>query len=77
MSTEVNPATYTTRQGDMVDAIAKARYGSELGGTTEAILIANPGLADRGPVLPENVAIVLPEIAPPTPRRIASVDLWS
>ncbi len=68
---------YITKQGDMVDAIARARYGSEHGGMTEAILKANPGLAARGPVLPENLTLTLPEIAPPGPRRLATVDLWS
>lgn len=68
---------YLTREGDMVDAIAAARYGTEHRGMTEAILAANPGLAGRGPVLPENITILLPDIAPPGPREIASVDLWS
>lgn len=68
---------YVTRQGDMVDAIAYRTYGSEHNGTTEAILAANPGLADRGPVLPENIEIVLPDIPPAQVKRIATVDLWS
>lgn len=69
--------TYITRQGDMVDAIAYRAYGSEHNGTTEAILAANPGLADRGPVLPANVEIVLPDIPAPQVKRIATIDLWS
>lgn len=69
--------TYVTRQGDMVDGIAYRAYGSEHGGTTEAILAANPDLADRGPVLPENLTIVLPDLPPPAPREIATVDLWA
>lgn len=61
----------------MVDAIAWRAYGSELNGATEAILAANPGLADRGPVLPENITILLPDLPPAQARPIATVDLWS
>lgn len=68
---------YVTRQGDMVDAIASRAYGSEHNGTTEAILAANPGLADRGPVLPENIEIKLPDISPAQVKRLPTVDLWS
>lgn len=69
--------TYVTKQGDMVDAIAFRVYGSEHRGTTEAILAANPGLCERGPVLPANVRIVLPDLPKPAPREIATVDIWS
>ncbi len=68
---------YVTRQGDMIDAIAYRAYGTEHNGTTEAILAANPGLGDRGPVLPENIEIALPDIPPAQVKRIATVDLWS
>lgn len=53
---------YVTIDGDMVDAIAHARYGRH-GANTEAIYEANPGLAARGAVLPAGVAIRLPIIA--------------
>lgn len=68
---------YVTRQGDMVDAIAYRAYGTEHNGTTEAILAANPGLADRGPVLPENIEIKLPDIPVSRTKRLATVDIWS
>ncbi len=67
---------YLTKQGDMVDAIAYAKYGYTAG-STEAVLAANPGLADMGPVLAANVTINLPTIAPPGPATIPTVDLWS
>lgn len=67
---------YVTKQGDMVDGLAKAFYGDEHGGTTEAILAANPGLADRGPVLPENITLIIPDVTLPSPRTIATVNLW-
>lgn len=67
---------YVTQQGDMVDAIAKRAYGDEHTGATEAILAANKGLADHGPLLPANLTIALPDLTRPTPQ-IASVDLWA
>ncbi|MBY6242219.1 tail protein X [Methylosinus sp. Sm6] len=68
--------TYVTSRGDMVDAIAARAYGDEHIGAAEAILAANPGLAEHGPILPENLTILLPDLARPRPQ-IATVDLWS
>lgn len=45
----------------MVDEIAWTYYGTTDAGQTEAILAANPGLADYGPVLPSGVVITLPD----------------
>lgn len=69
--------TYVTQQNDMVDAIAARAYGDEHGGATEAILSANRGLADHGPLLPANLTIVLPDLARPRTAELASVDLWT
>lgn len=55
-------ATYTCIAGDMVDAICVAVYGEE-SGYTEAVLEANPGLADLGPVLPAGTIVKLPSIS--------------
>lgn len=64
---------YTTKQGDMVDAICSQKYGDE-SGYVEAILRVNPGLADEGLVLPAGVLIELPEInAQLTPQ---AKSLW-
>lgn len=68
--------TYVTVQGDMVDRIAWAMLPGRAG-AAEAILAANPGLADRGPVLPANLVIQLPDLPPPAPRRLPTVDLWT
>lgn len=46
----------------MVDAICMAVYGDEPG-YTEAVLEANPGLADIGPILPAGVVVSLPDLA--------------
>lgn len=52
---------YTVRRdGERLDRIARAELGSEHGGTLEAILALNPGLAALGPVLPLGTPIRLP-----------------
>ena len=64
--------SHRTTEGDMVDEICKAHYGSEA--MTEAVYEANPGLAARGPILPKGVEITLPEQAPAPVRK--PVRLW-
>lgn len=66
-------AYYITKQFDMVDEICWRYYGRTQQ-TVEAVLIANPGLADMAPILPPNVAIFLPDI--PQPLVSELVDLW-
>ena len=66
---------YVTQQGDMVDAIAWRNYGF-VAGAAEAILAANPGLADQPPVLPENLTIELPDVAAVAAPAKATVNLW-
>lgn len=56
-------ASHVTVKGEMVDLICRRVYGDE-SGFVERVLAANPGLADRGAVLPGGVVIELPEIAP-------------
>lgn len=60
-------------QGDTVDVICQRIYG-RTAGVTEAVLEANPGLADLGAVLPHGTEIELPD-TPPQPA-IARVQLW-
>lgn len=50
-----------TQQGDTVDALCWRHYG-RTDGTVEAVLEANNGLADYGPVLPLGLSVELPEI---------------
>ena len=66
---------YVTQQGDMVDAIAWRFYGF-VAGAAEAILAANPGLADQPPVLPENLTIQLPDVAATASPPKQTVNLW-
>ena len=66
---------YTTKANDMVDAIAYKVYGATAG-YTEAILAANPGLADQGPILPAGITITLPDMSNQA-QQIQTVKLWS
>ncbi len=65
---------YTTKDGDTVDYIAWRHYGRQDGQIVEMLLDANPGLADRGPVLSSGTSIALPEM--PTPEQDNGVRLW-
>jgi phage tail protein X len=66
--------TYTTKDGDVVDAIAYAYYGTLDGLVVEQLLAANNGLSDYGPILPAGVVITLPVIA--TNNTNQAVKLW-
>lgn len=66
--------TYRTREGDMIDAICRRFYGHETG-AVEAVLEANPGLADHGPVLPPGTPVELPDLPRPV-ETIPTVKLW-
>lgn len=66
---------YRTKDGDMLDYICWKHYGQQ-SGAVEAVLVANPGLADRGPVLPANVVILLPELPKPV-VEVQPIRLWS
>lgn len=57
--------TITTTDGDMIDLIAWDHYGFHEG-AVEAILEANPGLAQQQPVLAGGLVIVLPVIEKPS-----------
>lgn len=67
-------ATVIASQGDTVDAICWRYYG-RTAGVTEAVLDANPGLADLGPVIPHGTAVTLPDAAPQAEQR-QMVNLW-
>lgn len=65
--------TMRALQGDTVDAICWRQYG-RTAGVTEAVLEANPGLADLGAQIPQGTLITLPEQAPQPQRQM--VNLW-
>lgn len=66
--------TYRTSQGDTLDYICWKFYAQQ-SSAVEAVLLANPGLADLGPVIPTNTEIVLPELPKPA-AEVQPIRLW-
>lgn len=65
---------YETRDGDVLDAIAFAHYGSTSAGQLEAVLVANPGIAALGAVLEAGVRVALPDLSDDLPSE--ALQLW-
>ncbi|WP_379554948.1 tail protein X [Pseudomonas sp. MD332_8] len=63
-----------TNQNDTVDVLCWRFYG-RTAGVTEAVLEANPGLADHGPILPQGLVVNMPEAQASAPQR-QMVQLW-
>ncbi|WP_085600856.1 MULTISPECIES: tail protein X [unclassified Pseudomonas] len=66
--------TLRAQQNDTVDAVCWRHYG-RTAGVTEAVLEANPGLADHGPILPQGLAVLMPDTQTTAPQR-QMVNLW-
>lgn len=66
--------TVIAAQGDTVDSLCWHYYG-RTAGVTEAVLDANPGLADLGPIIPHGTTVILPDAAP-QPEQRQVVNLW-
>ena len=64
---------YQTRQGDSLDYICWKHYGRQ-SGAVEQVLLANPGLAERGAIYSENITINLPELAVVKTENI--LNIW-
>jgi len=64
---------YQTRQGDSLDYICWKHYGRQ-SGAVEQVLAVNPGLAGLGVIYPENVTIVLPELA--VVKTESTINIW-
>lgn len=62
-----------TIKGDTVDRICWRFYGRTTG-MTEAVLLANPNLAEQGAVLPAGLLIELPEITEEPVQPL--IQLW-
>lgn len=65
---------YHSKAGDTADSIAWAVYGRQDGGLVEALLDANPGLSDMGPLLPAGIRIAVPDA--PEPAQVEGIRLW-
>lgn len=63
-----------TQQNDTVDALCWRHYG-RTAGVVEAVLDANPGLADKGPTLSAGLLVTLPEQQTAAPEQ-QMVSLW-
>ncbi len=69
------PATYETRENDVLDEVVWRYYGRQDNGLVEAVLEANRGLAEFGPLLPAALEIILPDA--PTPEPAQRLQLFS
>lgn len=45
-------------------------------GAVEQVLAANPGLADRGPFLPEGYPVIVPDLADVRTPKLDLIQLW-
>lgn len=66
--------TVIAHQGDTVDAICHRHLG-RTAGVTEQVLEMNPGLASKGPVLPEGTPVLLPTQST-APVQKQTIQLW-
>lgn len=66
--------TYRAAQGDTLDYICWKQYGQQ-SGAVELVLAANPRLADLGPVIPLDTAILLPDLPAPA-AEVKKINLW-
>ncbi|MDX6042899.1 tail protein X [Scandinavium lactucae] len=61
------------QQGDTLDALCHRHYG-RTEGVVEAVLAANPGLAELGAILPHGTCISLPVVD--TAAVTETLNLW-
>ncbi|MDV2903783.1 phage tail protein X [Grimontella sp. AG753] len=61
------------QQGDTLDALCDRHYGRTQG-VFEAVLAANPGLAEWGAVLPHGTAVELPDVQSAPVSQ--TINLW-
>lgn len=54
-----------TEEQERLDRIARKLYGSEGGGSLEALLTANPGLSALGPFVPRGYVLTVPALPLP------------
>ncbi len=61
------------QQSDTVDSLCWRHYGATQG-VVEAVLQANPGLADLGPVLPQGMQVRMPVVTAKAVQPV--IQLW-
>lgn len=68
-------AIHLTKDGDMIDAICWRHYAKgQQPLAVERVYLANPGLAERGPVLPAGITVTLPDL--PRPEATPILRIW-
>ncbi|MFS4552094.1 tail protein X [Comamonas resistens] len=67
------PGKARTHDGDSVDSLCWRYYG-RTADVVEAVLEANPGLAARGPILPQGLLVLMPNLPKPATRPL--IQLW-
>lgn len=67
--------TVRSLDGDTLDALVWREAGKGPG-TIEAVLEANRGLADLGPILPRGTAVVIPAAAQVIQADAGLINLW-
>ncbi|MCU1717419.1 tail protein X [Pseudomonas sp. 5P_3.1_Bac2] len=67
-------STVQAHQGDTVDSLCWRHYG-RTAGVVEAVLLANPGLADFGVIVPHGTQVQMPQAVTPAQQRQV-VNLW-
>ena len=63
---------YSTKDGDVLDAICRKHYGTEA--VFLQVLNANPGLSELGVKLSAGIQIALPDIE--IPKKEPEASLW-
>ncbi len=63
-----------TQQGDTLDLLCLRHYG-RTASVVEAVLAANPGLADLGVILPYGLMVNLPDVETQPVKE--TVNLWA
>ncbi|KAF7769990.1 hypothetical protein PCIT_a2923 [Pseudoalteromonas citrea] len=66
--------TYITRYGDCLDNICWRHYGRSIG-MVELVLESNHGLAEKGAIYAQGVAIFLPEVIE-KPVSSNVINIW-
>ena len=75
MTTATSSKIYHTQQFDVLDALCHDWYGSTQG-TVEAVMVANPNLAELLPILPPGVRIYMPDLPKPH-ETVTLARIWS
>lgn len=64
-----------SRQGETVEALVWRVIAGDAE-AVEAVLAANPGLADLGAILPEGTPVTIPAAAASSPASATLIQLW-